>query len=78
LRRGVKPELIRDLCFAVKVDPVMIWGISDRHTWIRHPDWMPGKTFRDNPNLWKFLRPLPFDENLQAKPARNAIAQAFQ
>jgi endo-1,4-beta-xylanase len=66
-----------DLCFAAKVDTVITWGISDRHTWIRHPDWMPTKTFRNNPNLWKFLRPLPFDENLQAKPARQTIAEAF-
>ncbi len=67
-----------DLCFAAKVDTVITWGLTDRHTWIRHPDWMPRKTFRNNPSLWKFLRPLPFDENLQPKPARNAIAQAFQ
>ncbi|MEH2419893.1 MAG: endo-1,4-beta-xylanase [Nostoc sp.] len=67
-----------DICFAAKVDTVITWGLTDRHTWIRHPDWMPRKTFRDNPNLWKFLRPLPFDENLQPKSACNAIAQAFQ
>ncbi|WP_292865359.1 endo-1,4-beta-xylanase [Nostoc sp. LPT] len=67
-----------DLCFAAKVDTVITWGLTDRHTWIRHPQWMPRKTFRNNPSLWKFLRPLPFDENLQSKPARNAIAQAFQ
>ncbi|MEH2307663.1 endo-1,4-beta-xylanase [Nostoc sp.] len=67
-----------DLCFAAGVDTVITWGITDRHTWIRHPDWMPGKTFRNNPSLWKFLRPLPFDENLQPKLARNAISQAFQ
>ncbi|MEH1893961.1 MAG: endo-1,4-beta-xylanase [Nostoc sp.] len=67
-----------DLCFAAKVDTVITWGITDRHTWIRHPDWMPKKTYRDNPSLWKFLRPLPFDENLKPKIARNAIAQAFQ
>ncbi|MCC5604001.1 endo-1,4-beta-xylanase [Nostoc favosum] len=67
-----------DLCFAAKVDTVITWGLTDRHTWIRHPDWMPRQTFKDNPNLWKFLRPLPFDENLQPKYARDAIAQAFQ
>ncbi|MEH2076116.1 MAG: endo-1,4-beta-xylanase [Nostoc sp.] len=67
-----------DLCFAAKVDTVITWGITDRHTWIRHPDWMPKKTYRNNPSLWKFLRPLPFDENLKPKIARNAIAQAFQ
>ncbi|MBN3909803.1 MAG: endo-1,4-beta-xylanase [Nostoc sp. NMS1] len=67
-----------DLCFAAGVDTVITWGITDRHTWIRHPDWIPGKTFRNNPSLWKFLRPLPFDENLQPKLACNAIAKAFQ
>ncbi|MEA5604124.1 endo-1,4-beta-xylanase [Nostoc sp. UHCC 0252] len=67
-----------DICFAAKVDTVTTWGITDRHTWIRHPDWMPKKTYGDNPNLWKFLRPLPFDENLKPKLARNAIAQAFR
>ncbi|MBG1265377.1 endo-1,4-beta-xylanase [Nostoc sp. WHI] len=67
-----------DLCFAAKVDTVITWGISDRHTWIRHPDWIPGKTFRDNPQLHRFLRPLPFDENMKPKLARNAIAQAFR
>jgi endo-1,4-beta-xylanase len=66
-----------DLCFAAGVDTVITWGLSDRHTWIRHPDWMP-KKFKDNPAFHKFLRPLPFDENLQPKLARNAIAQALQ
>ncbi|MEH2193348.1 MAG: endo-1,4-beta-xylanase [Nostoc sp.] len=66
-----------DICFAADVDTVITWGITDRHTWIRHPDWMPKKTYRDNPSVWQFLRPLPFDENLQPKLARNAIAQAF-
>jgi endo-1,4-beta-xylanase len=67
-----------DICFAAKVDTVITWGITDRHTWIRHPDWMPRKIYRDNPSLWKFLRPLPFDENLKPKLARNAIAKAFK
>ncbi|WP_322681599.1 MULTISPECIES: endo-1,4-beta-xylanase [unclassified Nostoc] len=66
-----------DLCFAAKVDTVITWGLTDRHTWIRHPNWMPAK-FRNNPSSQAFLRPLPFDTNLQPKPARNAIAKAFQ
>ncbi|MBN3885072.1 MAG: endo-1,4-beta-xylanase [Nostoc sp.] len=66
-----------DLCFAANVDTVITWGLTDRHTWIRHPDWMPAK-FRGNSSNQRFLRPLPFDENLQPKSARNAIAQAFQ
>jgi endo-1,4-beta-xylanase len=67
-----------DLCFAAGVDTVITWGLTDRHTWIRDANWMPRKTYRDNPNLWKFLRPLPYDEKLQPKLARNAIARAFQ
>ncbi|MEH1765320.1 endo-1,4-beta-xylanase [Nostoc sp.] len=66
-----------DLCFAADVDTVITWGITDRHTWIRHPDWMPAK-FKNNPSMQPFLRPLPLDTNLQPKLARNAIAQAFQ
>lgn len=66
-----------DICFANGVDTVITWGISDRHTWIRHPDWMPQK-FRNNPDSQRYLRPLPFDVNLRPKLARNAIAQALQ
>lgn len=66
-----------ELCFAGGVDTVITWGITDRHTWIRYPQWMPQK-YKDNPEFQKFLRPLPFDENLKPKLARNAIAQAFQ
>ncbi|MEH2149669.1 endo-1,4-beta-xylanase [Nostoc sp.] len=66
-----------DLCFAANIDTVITWGLTDRHTWIRHPDWMPAK-FKGNPSNQRFLRPLPFDENLQPKSARNAISQAFQ
>lgn len=66
-----------DICFANGVDTVITWGITDRHTWIRHPDWMPAK-FKSNPNYHKFLRPLPYDEKLKPKLARHAIAQAFR
>ncbi|MBD2251357.1 endo-1,4-beta-xylanase [Nostoc parmelioides] len=65
-----------DLCFANGVDTIITWGITDRYSWIRHPDWMPQK-FRGNPSYHKFLRPLPYDENLKPKLARKAIAQSF-
>jgi endo-1,4-beta-xylanase len=66
-----------DLCFAANVDTVITWGITDRYTWIRDPNYMPAK-FQANPSSQQFLRPLPYDQNLQPKLARNAIAQAFQ
>ncbi len=65
-----------DICFDYDVDTVINWGLTDRHTWIKHPDYMPWK-FRGNASMQKFLRPLPYNENLQAKSARNAIANAF-
>ncbi|WP_375504268.1 hypothetical protein [uncultured Nostoc sp.] len=37
---------------------------------------MPAK-FQATRSVQKFLRPLPYDRNLQPKLARNAIAQAF-
>jgi endo-1,4-beta-xylanase len=53
---------------AVKV--VLSFGLSDRYTWLQED--FPRKD--GNPR-----RPLPFDQNLQPKPAvYNAILQAFQ
>lgn len=66
-----------DLCFAANVDTVITWGITDKYSWIRDPNYMPAK-FKANPSAQQFLRPLPYDQNLQPKLARNAIAQAFQ
>ncbi len=52
---------------AVKV--VLNFGLSDRYTWLQE----------DYPRRdGAARRPLPFDENLQPKPAYNAIVQAFQ
>ncbi|MEH2075998.1 MAG: endo-1,4-beta-xylanase, partial [Nostoc sp.] len=66
-----------DLCFAANVDTVITWGITDRYSWIRDLNYMPGK-FKADRSRQQFLRPLPYDRNLQPKLARNAIAQAFQ
>ncbi|MGY2700561.1 endo-1,4-beta-xylanase [Nocardioides sp. HB32] len=52
---------------AVKV--VLNFGLSDRYTWLQED--YPRKDGAAR-------RPLPFDENLQPKPAYNAILQAFQ
>jgi endo-1,4-beta-xylanase len=56
---------------AVKM--VVTWGLSDRHSWIvRH---------EENNSKWRkdglASRPLPFDADLQPKPAFAAIAEAF-
>ncbi|MBN3948918.1 MAG: endo-1,4-beta-xylanase [Nostoc sp. NMS7] len=66
-----------DLCFAADVDTVITWGMIDKYSWIVNSSYMPG-TFQANASAQKFLRPLPYDQNLQPKLARNAIAQAFQ
>ncbi len=66
-----------DLCFAADVDTVLTWGMTDKYSWILNPSYMPAK-FQANPSAQKFLRPLPYNKYLQAKLARNAIAQAFQ
>ena len=65
-----------DLCFAANVDTVITWGITDRYSWIRDLNYMPAK-FQADLSRQQFLRPLPYDQNLQPKLARNAIAQAF-
>jgi endo-1,4-beta-xylanase len=51
---------------AVKV--LLTFGLSDRYTWLQEDRPRPDGAPR---------RPLPFDENLQPKPAYNALVQAF-
>jgi len=56
---------------AVKM--VVTWGLSDRHSWIVRRETHQSKWRNDG----ALSRPLPFDADLKAKPAYEAIAQAF-
>jgi endo-1,4-beta-xylanase len=56
---------------AVKM--VVSWGLSDRHSWIVRHETHQSKWREDGLSS----RPLPFDADLQPKPACEAIAQAF-
>jgi endo-1,4-beta-xylanase len=66
-----------DVCFDGGVKTVITWGITDRHTWLRYPEWMPQK-YRENTQYQHYLRPLPFDEDLKPKTAFYFISQAFK
>jgi endo-1,4-beta-xylanase len=56
---------------AVKM--VVTWGLSDRHSWIVRRETYQTKWRTDD----AASRPLPFDADLEAKPAFDAIAGAF-
>jgi len=56
---------------AVKM--VVTWGLSDRHSWIVRRETYQAKWRSDD----AASRPLPFDADLEAKPAFDAIAGAF-
>ena len=56
---------------AVKM--VVTWGLSDRHSWIVRRETYQAKWRIDD----AASRPLPFDADLEAKPAFGAIAGAF-
>jgi endo-1,4-beta-xylanase len=62
-----------DACFAEGVDTILTWGLSDKYSWLRHPDYIPKKLI----NSKDFVRPLPYDDNLRPKLARGAILQSF-
>ncbi len=57
---------------AVKM--VVTWGLSDRHSWIVRHETYQAKWRADD----AASRPLPFDADLEAKPAFDAIARAFE
>ena len=56
---------------AVKM--VVTWGLSDRHSWIVRRETYQAKWRTDD----EASRPLPFDADLQTKPACEAMAEAF-
>ena len=56
---------------AVKM--VMSWGLSDRYSWIVRHENTPEQRRPDGTEE----RPLPFDRDLQRKPAWHALAEAF-
>jgi endo-1,4-beta-xylanase len=56
---------------AVKM--VVTWGLSDRHSWIVRHETYQAKWRTDD----AAPRPLPFDADLEVKPAFDAIAGAF-
>ena len=56
---------------AVKM--VVTWGLSDRHSWIVRRETYQAKWRTDDATS----RPLPFDADLEPKPAFDAIAQAL-
>ena len=67
-RRFLDPALDEP---AVKM--VVTWGLSDRHSWIVRRETYQAKWRTDN----AASRPLPFDADLEPKPAFDAIAGAF-
>jgi endo-1,4-beta-xylanase len=57
---------------SVKAVSMMIcWGLTDRYSWYRDPFVLK------NYKATRLPRPLPYDDDLQPKPMRDAIAQAF-
>jgi endo-1,4-beta-xylanase len=60
-------------CFAEGVETIITWGLSDKYSWLRHPDYIPKKLIQYK----DFIRPLPYDDKLQPKQARDAILQSF-
>jgi endo-1,4-beta-xylanase len=56
------------------VNVVVTWGLSDRHSWINGEDGKPKFRQADG----QPYRPLPYDVSLRKKPARDALARAFE
>ncbi len=50
---------------------VVCWGLADRYTWLREPSVLAAL------KLTRLARALPYDDDLQPKPMRDALARAF-
>ena len=77
VRDGLVADTYRRFLDAALDEPavkmVVTWGLSDRHSWIVRRETYQAKWRTDD----EASRPLPFDADLEAKPAFDAIAQAF-
>lgn len=75
LRDRLAAERTRSFFDAVLQVPavtrVVTWGLSDRYSWMRDPSIMVAD------GLTRLARPLPYDDMLEAKPMRVAMAEAF-
>lgn len=63
-----------DMLFSEGVDVVLTWGITDKSTWLRSPEYNP---YNGHPELFPFIRPLLYDEQYQPKAAYDAVLQSF-
>jgi len=77
VRDGLVADTYRRFLDAALDEPavkmVVTWGLSDRHSWIVRRETYQAKWRTDD----AASRPLPFDADLEAKPAFDAIAGAF-
>jgi endo-1,4-beta-xylanase len=77
VRDGLVADTYRRFLDAALDEPavkmVVTWGLSDRHSWIVRHETYQAKWRADA----AASRPLPFDADLEAKPAFDAIVQAF-
>ena len=53
-----------------EVKAVLTWGVSDAHTWLNGPKWRVKHPDRKQ-------RPLPFDDQFEAKPAFFSLRESF-
>jgi endo-1,4-beta-xylanase len=77
IRDGLVADTYRRFLDAALAEPavkmVVTWGLSDRHSWIVRQETSQAKWRTDD----AASRPLPFDADLEPKPAFDAIAGAF-
>jgi endo-1,4-beta-xylanase len=61
-----------DVCLSFpRLRDILVWGMSDNISWLQTWDEAPRKDGQP-------MRPCPYDAQLQAKPMRQAIADAIQ